>query len=215
LDWLDEIAGAGAGAGDAMSLGISWVIRDKIIGMNGVDYEGRGYYWGGWLGFGVDVCSGGAIVKGGLKQAGKQVAKETGKEIAEQLAKEAAERAAREAAEIAAKELAERIARQSAESVNDKLKRYLLNSAHPEGGPKAKWFEKALGFRQSNIDDLAKQIVFNAEKAVQKECTPHGVKFNQVIEIVGANGKKIEVLFAWIKNNDGVVRLVTAIPSKL
>lgn len=29
-----------------------------------------------------------------------------------------------------------------------------------------------------------------------------------------ANGRRIDVTFAWIKNNDGVVRLVTSIPAK-
>lgn len=45
--------------------------------------------------------------------------------------------------------------------------------------------------------------------------TQHGTKFNQVIQITGTNGKTIDVTFAWIRNNDGIVRLVTGIPSKL
>ncbi|MDQ3803073.1 MAG: hypothetical protein M3416_04370 [Acidobacteriota bacterium] len=44
--------------------------------------------------------------------------------------------------------------------------------------------------------------------------TPNGVKYNQVISITGANGRRIEVTFAWIRNNEGVVRLVTSIPAK-
>ena len=97
-------------------------------------------------------------------------------------------------------------------SVTDKLSRYLLNSSHPVGGSKAKWFDQALGFTKNNMDDLAKQIVFNNKTAVVKEVTKHGTKYNQVIPITGANGKVINVTFAWIKNNDDVVRLVTAIP---
>ncbi|MBX9349473.1 hypothetical protein K5M36_20550 [Chromobacterium vaccinii] len=42
----------------------------------------------------------------------------------------------------------------------------------------------------------------------------HGIKFNQVIPITGANGKVIDVTFGWIRNNDGIVRLTTAIPTK-
>ena len=53
----------------------------------------------------------------------------------------------------------------------------------------------------------------DSTKAFQTEVTEHGTKFNQVIEIVGANGK-IPVIFGWIKNNDGVVRLVTGVPTK-
>ncbi len=100
-------------------------------------------------------------------------------------------------------------------SVYDKLTRYLLNLEHPVGGTKAMWFKQALGFTLNNMDDLAKQIVFDAGKAVQTKVTSHGVLLNQTIKITGANGKVIDVLFAWIKNNDGVTRLVTAIPTKL
>jgi hypothetical protein len=98
-------------------------------------------------------------------------------------------------------------------SVADKLDRYLLNPDHPVGGPKAKWFDRALGYTRENADDLAKQIEFDESKAVQTDVTPHGTKYNQTIEIEGANGRHIDVNFAWIRNNDGVVRLVTAIPT--
>ncbi len=97
----------------------------------------------------------------------------------------------------------------------DKLGRYLLNPTHPVGGPKAKWFQEALGFTQENAGGLAKQIAFDASKAVQTAVTQHGTKFNQVIPIAGTNGRVIDVTFAWIRNNDGVVRLVTGIPTKL
>ena len=72
----------------------------------------------------------------------------------------------------------------------------------------------ALGFTKENAGQLAKQIVFDENVAVQTAVTEHGIKYNQLISIVGANGKKIDVVFAWIKNNDGFVRLVTAIPTK-
>ena len=98
----------------------------------------------------------------------------------------------------------------TSESVSDKLRRYLLNSEHPAGADKATWFRKALGFAQDNLDDLAKQITFDPATAVATELTKHGQKFEQVINIVGANGKRINVLFVWIRNNDGVVRLVTS-----
>jgi predicted DNA-binding protein len=99
-------------------------------------------------------------------------------------------------------------------SVQNKLYTYLLNPEHAEGGPKAKWFKEALGFTRDNMEDFAKQIKFDAAKAVKTGETQHGIKYNQVIEILGANGKNIEVKFAWIKNNDGIVRLVSAPPTK-
>lgn len=104
-------------------------------------------------------------------------------------------------------------AKLSQESVVDKLQRYLLNPNHPDGGPKAKWFEQALGFTRQNESDLAKQIVFDPNRAVETGVTQYGTKYNQVIPIVGANGKTIDVTFAWIRRDDGVVRLVTAIPT--
>lgn len=102
----------------------------------------------------------------------------------------------------------------SRESVINKLDRYLLNPEHPVGGSKAKWFDEALGFNKSNMDNLANQIVFDPTKAVQTGVTEFGTKYNQVISVTGANGKTIDVTFAWIKNNDEVVRLVTGIPTK-
>ncbi|RRZ86218.1 VENN motif pre-toxin domain-containing protein, partial [Erwinia sp. 198] len=99
-------------------------------------------------------------------------------------------------------------------SVDNKLTNYLLAKDHPVGGSKAEWFDKALGFNKGNSSDLAKQIVFEPGKAVKTAETQHGVKYDQVISITGANGRTIDVKFGWIKNNDGVVRLVTAIPAK-
>lgn len=99
-------------------------------------------------------------------------------------------------------------------SVDNKLDKYLLDKSHPLGKSKAEWFDKALGFDKSNAGELSKQIVFDSNKAVQTGVTEYGTKYNQVINITGANGKKIDVTFAWIKNNDGVVRLVTGIPPK-
>jgi hypothetical protein len=98
-------------------------------------------------------------------------------------------------------------------SVADKLERYLLNPDHPVGGPKAKWFQEALGFTKENAADLAKQIKFDETAATITGVTEHGTKFNQAIRITGANGRIIDVIFAWIKNTDGVVRLVTGIPT--
>ncbi|MDW5524976.1 T7SS effector LXG polymorphic toxin [Carnobacterium maltaromaticum] len=99
-------------------------------------------------------------------------------------------------------------------SVNSKLKGYLLNKEHPVGGSKANWFEKALGFNQTNSNQLSNQIKFDQSKATQTAITDYGVKFSQIIPITGPNGKTIKIEFVWIKNNDGIVRLVTSIPTK-
>ena len=100
------------------------------------------------------------------------------------------------------------------QSVRDKLNRYLLNPEHPLGKHKAEWFKQALGYNRANMASLERQIVFDPAKAVQTEITQHGSKFNQTITIHGANGKSIDVVFAWIRGHDDVIKLVTAIPAK-
>jgi len=100
----------------------------------------------------------------------------------------------------------------SAISVADKLQRYLLNPEHPIGGAKAQWFDRALGYTRQNAGGLAQQLVFDETKAVQTAVTPYGTKFNQTINVVGANGRTIPVITAWIRGADGVVRFVTATP---
>jgi|GEM_PF-4445910 len=97
-------------------------------------------------------------------------------------------------------------------SVDEKLERYLLNPEHPIGREKARWFKGALGFTRENADDLARQIVFDPERAVQTRTTEFGTMFEQRISIRGANGRTIDVPFVWIRNKDEVVRLVTGIP---
>jgi RHS repeat-associated protein len=99
-------------------------------------------------------------------------------------------------------------------SVADKLLRYLLNPAHAKGGPKAKWFEEALGFTAKNYKDLAKQIVWDATKAIKQKVIKEGTLYEQTISIVGANGRTIDVKFIWIKTNEGIIKLVTALPTK-
>jgi hypothetical protein len=103
---------------------------------------------------------------------------------------------------------------ESAASVTNKLSRYLLNPEHPIGGSKAKWFQQALGFTRENSGDLAKQIVFDESKAIQTKITKYGTKFKQIINVIGANGRTIPVITAWIKGEDGVARFITSIPGK-
>ncbi len=100
------------------------------------------------------------------------------------------------------------------ESIDMKLSAYLLEPNHPVGGSKAKWFEEALGFTKDNSNLFAEQMVFDFDKATKTIANEYGTKFSQVISIQGVNGKIIDVEFIWIKNNDGVIRFVTSIPTK-
>ncbi len=98
--------------------------------------------------------------------------------------------------------------------VKDKLTRYLLNEAHPDGHDKAVWFRKALGFTKDNMDDLADQIKFDPNTARKTTLSDFGQKYNQVISIVGSNGRTIDVTTAWIIGPDDIPKLITAVPTK-
>jgi len=161
-----------------------------------------------------------AVKKKVVEKVEKDVAGSLEKKIASDAEKKAAAELEKRAASAEAKS-GEKVATHVAglpatteASVADKLERYLLNPSHPVGGTKAKWFKAALGFTRENAGSLAAQIKFDPARAVATELTKHGQQFDQVISIVGANGKTIDVPFGWIRNNDGVVRLVTGIPAK-
>ena len=104
------------------------------------------------------------------------------------------------------------LGRTTAESVVIKLDRYLLDPEHlnVRGNltGKAIWFRNNLGFTRHNAGELAKQIKFYRSSARLAELTKHGPKYYQVIKILGMNGKSKNIEFIWIKNVDGVVRLV-------
>ncbi len=100
------------------------------------------------------------------------------------------------------------------DSIDHKLDTYLLNPDHKLGGAKAKWFKEALGITRENAGHLADQIVFDPKTAVATDKTQHGQKYEQTIHIHGTNGRTIPVNMVWIRNLDGVVRYVTAIPTK-
>ena len=98
------------------------------------------------------------------------------------------------------------------ESVAIKLHTYLLNSEHRDIhgnlSGKAIWFRNNLGFTRYNANELAKQIKFNRLHAQLGERTEYGQKYQQTIKILGTNGKSKNIVFNWIDNVDGVVRLI-------
>lgn len=95
-----------------------------------------------------------------------------------------------------------------------KLKDYLLDPAHPQNQTKATWFDDALGFNKENWQDLASQLKFDETTATQTKLTKYGTTYEQVIPIAGANGKTVSATFVFMKDNNGVVRFVTGIPTK-
>jgi hypothetical protein len=90
---------------------------------------------------------------------------------------------------------------------------YLLSPTNRDGAPKAKWFKEALGFTRDNMNDLGRQLVFKRSDATPTALTEWGKKYEQTIELKGANGRTIPVLTIWIERPTGEMDFVTANPT--
>ncbi|MGP9078030.1 contact-dependent inhibition toxin CdiA [Yersinia pseudotuberculosis] len=82
----------------------------------------------------------------------------------------------------------------------NKLTSYALNTEHPVGGNKAKVFESALGYNQSNAGDLIAKVQEGAKSSPAKLGTAD--KFGQRVTIdmpiTGPNGNTVTVRTGWI-----------------
>lgn len=82
-----------------------------------------------------------------------------------------------------------------------KLTGYALD---PKKAPdKAKAFKLALGYDQSNADELLQNIADNVDesKFVEKGNVGYGMLYQSVMRLTGPNGKQANVLTAWIDEN--------------
>jgi hypothetical protein len=80
-----------------------------------------------------------------------------------------------------------------------KLLDYALN---PSKAPdKAKAFREALGYDQSNFDALEQNILDHIDESmfVEKGDSGYGMRYEYIMELTGANGKKANVLTAWMQ----------------
>jgi hypothetical protein len=95
----------------------------------------------------------------------------------------------------------------------NKLTGYALNNEHPVGGNKAKVFESALGYNQSNADDLMRQVYdkLPSNKAVLGKLDQYGQRYTVDIPITGPNGNTVNVRTGWIIKNDSNVPELTTI----
>lgn len=85
---------------------------------------------------------------------------------------------------------------------DEKFTQYALN---PLKSPdKAKVFESALGYNQSNYNDLKQNILdhIDESKFVEKGDTGYGMRYEYIMELTGANGQKANVLTAWIADGE-------------
>lgn len=96
-----------------------------------------------------------------------------------------------------------------AEMPKGKFVDYALN---PEKEPnKAKAFKDALGYDLDNYSELIDNIKAHIDesKFVEKGDSGHGMRYEYIMELTGANGKKANVLTAWIQ--DGEEKRMTSV----
>lgn len=97
----------------------------------------------------------------------------------------------------------------------EKVRDYLLNLDHPDGGSKGVWFH-CLGYTwdawQLLADDLL-AIARDCEK-FDTEPTPFGIKYKASGRICRPDHRPGAVLTVWIVEDDDPPRLVTAYPDE-
>lgn len=124
-----------------------------------------------------------------------------GRWVIKKVAKAAVKKVAKESAKKASKGIGNAIPNFSKATIDPrKLTDYALNPNHPVGGNKAKVFESALGYNQSNASQLMKQIQKNLANtlATLGKADQYGQRYTVDILIKGANGKTATVRTEWI-----------------
>lgn len=81
-----------------------------------------------------------------------------------------------------------------------KFTEYALNPAHPVGGNKARVFERALGYNQSNWQGLRDQLLRGLRQVPVRPGTvdQYGTRFTTDILVRGPNGAAATVRTGWI-----------------
>lgn len=98
----------------------------------------------------------------------------------------------------------------------EKVCGYLLNPAHPVGGPKCAWFA-SLGYSIENWEQLAAdlcQVAIDCEDFAAKP-SPYGVKYETRGRIGCAGFLSATVLAIWMLEENSPPRLVTAYPGEI
>lgn len=81
-----------------------------------------------------------------------------------------------------------------------KLRDYVLNPAHPQGGPKARVFAAALGLTRDDWHALRDQILAAVQTApaTSRGATQWGELYEVFVEIRGHHGRTARVRTGWI-----------------
>jgi len=94
-----------------------------------------------------------------------------------------------------------------------KVRDYLLNLSHPDGGSKAIWFH-SLGYHRDKWQDLANDLLAIAQNCTtfDTEITRFGVKYKAWGTVGRSEHRPGVVLTVWIVEDNDPPRLVTAYP---
>ena len=97
----------------------------------------------------------------------------------------------------------------------EKVRDYLLNLDHPDGGSKAVWFH-SLGYTRDEWHLLADDLLAIAHDCdtFDTETTPFGVKYIVTGMVGRPNHRLGNVLTVWILEDDEPPRFVTAYPEE-
>ena len=104
---------------------------------------------------------------------------------------------------------------EQAVTATEKVRDYLLNLEHPDGGSKAIWFH-ALGYTRDDWQVLADDLMAIARNCAEydTEITQFGVKYKAAGSVGRPNQRPGNVLTVWIVEDDDPPRLVTAYPDE-
>ena len=97
----------------------------------------------------------------------------------------------------------------------EKVRDYLLNLEHPDGGSKAVWFH-SLGYSWEQWQLLADDLLAIARESDEfdTETTQFGMKYKASGSVGRPNYRPGRVMTVWIVEDDDPPRLVTAYPDE-
>lgn len=93
----------------------------------------------------------------------------------------------------------------------NKLVNYALNPSHPVGGNKARVFESALGYNQTNATHMIAQIrqQLPNSRAVPGVRDQYGQRFTVDMPIAGPNGNTVTIRTGWIIEIGSIIPRLT------
>jgi hypothetical protein len=98
---------------------------------------------------------------------------------------------------------------------DEKVRDYLLNLEHPDGGTKAVWFH-SVGYDRDQwrllVDDLLS--IARTGDDFHSEITQFGIKYKVAGKVGRPNHRPGNVITVWIVERDDPPRLVTAYPDE-